>query len=66
MFSNFAEKVEEESAVFFHDLMDLGEISEGRSRTVNAGLAVLEEYEKKVENWKMCKEGGGGGGGETE
>ncbi|GMI30706.1 hypothetical protein TrCOL_g1475 [Triparma columacea] len=72
MFSNFAERVEEEGAAFFHDLMDLGEISESRERAVNAGAAVLEEYERMVENWKMptldedeegyvAEEGGGGG-----
>ncbi|GMH49486.1 hypothetical protein TL16_g00527 [Triparma laevis f. inornata] len=55
MFSNLVDRVDSE-CVFFHDLLDLLEITSGDDReAVNAGVSVLKEYGKDVEMFKAAK-----------
>ena len=74
MFSNLVDRVDNQ-CVFFHDLLDLLEITSGEDRgAINAGVSVLEEYGKGVEmykvprfeKWKEVMVGGGREGEEME
>ena len=56
MFAHFADRVENHFP-FFHDLLDLSQITDEASRTVNAALVVLDEYAKNVEVYKVPKKG---------
>ena len=53
MFSNLVDRVDSE-CVFFHDLLDLLELTAGEDRgAINAGVSVLEEYGSGVETYKV-------------
>ena len=70
MFSNLVDRVDSE-CVFFHDLLDLLELTSGEDRgAINAGVSVLEEYGRGVETFKVPrapqKEPAVGGGREGE
>ncbi|GMI09232.1 hypothetical protein TrVE_jg1233 [Triparma verrucosa] len=66
MFSNLVDRVDSE-CVFFHDLLDLLEITSGDDReAVNAGVSVLKEYGKNVEMFKVVMKGSKGGAKDVE